>query len=150
MPCTVPLQDRSARGDSRWGTRTWKLGFWLRSPMVSREKLAPLAVRYRASAAAIFMGWYTSMSLACKSPETATSRVLTKLKAAARRDERQKAPRSSALAPAWWARQALVPSTRRPAVAKAAKMVWANEPHSSGLARTAQKSVSTAWPPATL
>src|SRR6478609_9300350 len=75
MPSTVPENDSVAMNDSTPGTRMEKTSVDpSRVPMVNSENEAPSVVSHNASAAAIFIGWTSVMTLASRSPVMITAR----------------------------------------------------------------------------
>ena len=114
----------------------------MRSPIVSREKLAPSVVLYKASAAAIFMGCWVSIWRACVSPmkqvPSAESSVTTM------------AILATVMKVSFcWSRRmchAAMASMKTAPVRRAAKSTWKYAPKNVELVMTAQKSVITAWP----
>jgi hypothetical protein len=150
-PWTVPFQSLSASTERRWGSRIWKIGLPERSPIVSSEKLAPCSVLYRASAAAIFIGWRVSICLPWLSPKIIVATIATDPTASATLAEVAKRSRGSRLLRRSFNKcQALTPSTSMVEVTKAAKKTCRKALMSTLLVITAQKFVITALLPTIL
>ena len=143
MPSTTPFQSPVAMSDSTFGTRRLHTSADPSSvPMVNSENDAGPEVSHSASAAAIFIGCCSVMSLACRSPEATTPTLATSTVTSAifidGRNTSAAFPRFSC--------QALIATTKMPAVTKHAVMVCANAPIAVELVSTAPKSFSSARP----
>src|SRR5256885_2020928 len=78
MPFTSPPKCPVARNDSRYGTLIEKISFDPSSvPTVNTENDAGFSVSYSASAAAIFIGCTSVITLPCRSPLIATPTLAT-------------------------------------------------------------------------